>query len=93
MNARTKLSSKGQIVVPKEIRDSQGWAEGTEVEFLAKGNEVILRAVDDIEKRFPPVSMEEFLAGAIKVDRFPTDAEIEDTLLAEAARRFDATRR
>jgi AbrB family looped-hinge helix DNA binding protein len=29
---RTRLSSKGQLVLPKEARANQGWTEGTEIE-------------------------------------------------------------
>ena len=34
MNARTKLSSKGQLVIPKTVRDAHGWKEGMEFEFV-----------------------------------------------------------
>jgi AbrB family looped-hinge helix DNA binding protein len=39
----TKLSSKGQVVLPKSVRDKHGWGEGTEfiVEQTALG--VLLR--------------------------------------------------
>ena len=29
---RVKVSSKGQIVIPKKLRDSMGWQEGDELE-------------------------------------------------------------
>ncbi len=38
MEYRTRVSSKGQIVIPKEIRDKLGYREGMEV---------VLRPVDD----------------------------------------------
>ncbi len=38
MEYRTRVSSKGQIVIPKEIRDKLGYREGIEV---------VLRPVDD----------------------------------------------
>jgi AbrB family looped-hinge helix DNA binding protein len=94
MNARAKMSSKGQIVVPKPLRDAHGWGEGTEFEFVESGKGVLVRPVEKFDPRFPPITVEEFLAKRIKIDRpFPTDREIEETVLAEAARRFDATRR
>ena len=39
----TKLSSKGQVVLPKSVRDEHGWGEGTQfvVESTARG--VLLR--------------------------------------------------
>jgi len=41
----TRLSSKGQLVLPKAIRDADNWAEGTEftVERVAQG--VLLRPI------------------------------------------------
>ncbi len=93
MNARAKMSSKGQIVVPKSVRDEHGWGEGMEFEFIESGKGVLVQPVDEFDPRFPPITMEEFLSRSLKIDRFPTDEEIEETLLAEAARRFDATRR
>lgn len=93
MNARARISSKGQLVVPKQVRDENGWVEGTELEFVRKGADVVVQPVGQFDPRFPPISWEEFDRRRVKIDRFPTDAEIEETLLGEAARRFDATRR
>jgi len=35
----TKLSSRGQVVLPKSVRDAHGWASGTEftVELMSDG--------------------------------------------------------
>lgn len=93
MNVRAKMSSKGQLVVPKAVRDAHGWEEGMEFEFVDRGQEVTIRPASKFDPRFPPISWEEFKARRVKIDRFPTDKEIEDTLLAEAGRRFDASRR
>jgi hypothetical protein len=47
-----------------------------------------------VDERFPPITTAAFLSRRIKINRpFPTDAEINEAMLAEAARRFDATRR
>ena len=40
----TKLSSKGQIVLPKSVRDAHGWAPGTEFEVESTADGVRLRA-------------------------------------------------
>ena len=40
---RTRLSSKGQLVLPKEMRDRLGWSAGTELDVEASGEAVILR--------------------------------------------------
>ena len=40
----TKLSSKGQIVLPKSVRDAHGWVPGTEFEIEPTADGVQLRA-------------------------------------------------
>ena len=40
------VTSKGQITIPKEIRDILGLINGDKVAFLADGDQVILRKVD-----------------------------------------------
>jgi AbrB family looped-hinge helix DNA binding protein len=42
MTVATKLSSKFQISIPKEVREQQGWKAGQEFVFLPKGNGVVL---------------------------------------------------
>jgi AbrB family looped-hinge helix DNA binding protein len=42
--ATTKLSSKGQVVLPKSVRDAHGWAPGTEFEVESTADGVRLRA-------------------------------------------------
>ena len=54
----TKLSTKGQIVLPKEIRDALGLASGTELEIEIKDGTVLLRpirntSVDDLHGILP----------------------------------------
>lgn len=41
-----KITSKGQVTIPKEIRDEFGLLPGTEVEFVAEGQEVKVRKVE-----------------------------------------------
>jgi AbrB family looped-hinge helix DNA binding protein len=40
-----KLSSKGQIVIPKEIRDELHWEAGIQLSLVATGAGVSLRAM------------------------------------------------
>ena len=47
MSATTKLSSKFQISIPKEVREQQGWRPGQEFVFLPKGNSVVLAPIPD----------------------------------------------
>ncbi|VXC91177.1 AbrB/MazE/SpoVT family DNA-binding domain-containing protein [Sphingomonas sp. 8AM] len=43
MNAFTKLSAKGQVVVPKAVRDRLGWAAGIDLELIETRDGVTLR--------------------------------------------------
>ena len=41
----TTLTSKGQVTVPKEIRDMLNWKEGTKIKFYLDGEELKVREV------------------------------------------------
>ena len=43
MTAQTKLSAKGQIVIPKDVRDRLGWPQGSELEVIETAGGVLLR--------------------------------------------------
>lgn len=40
----TRLSTKGQLIIPKEIRDRHGWRPGSELIVEDRHGEVILRS-------------------------------------------------
>ena len=50
----TRLSSRGQVVIPQGIREEMGLKEGTPFAISAKKNLIILRAMEapDIEKEW-----------------------------------------
>ena len=44
-----RVTSKGQVTIPKPIRDRLGIEEGSEVEFVVRDGEALLRARTDEE--------------------------------------------
>lgn len=60
MNERefsVRLSTKGQLVIPREIRDRHGWAEGAELVLADRGDSVVLRSV----RQFPETTLEDLV--------------------------------
>jgi AbrB family looped-hinge helix DNA binding protein len=51
--ATTRLSSKGQVVIPEEIRNDLGLSEGDQFVVIGEGDAVILKAIT-------PPKVEEF---------------------------------
>jgi antitoxin PrlF len=47
MDAAAKVTSKGQVTVPKVVRDALGIAAGDEVVFRVEGNRAILARTPD----------------------------------------------
>jgi AbrB family looped-hinge helix DNA binding protein len=39
----TRMSSKGQVIIPKALREAHGWTEGTELIIEDLGDGVVLR--------------------------------------------------
>ena len=78
---RTRISSKGQVVLPKEVRDRQGWPPGTELEVEAQGNVVVLRPA----RPLPRTTLDDVI-GCIPYDGPPVSIDEMDAAVEEAAR-------
>ena len=57
MEAAARMTSKGQITVPKAVRDALGLGHGDQVLFRLEGNRAILAATPDFLE----------LAGSVRV--------------------------
>jgi AbrB family looped-hinge helix DNA binding protein len=51
MSSRTQLSAKGQIVIPKRLRDAHDWQPGTAFEVIDRPDGVLLRPTTPMAKR------------------------------------------
>lgn len=47
MDAAARVTSKGQVTVPKAVRDALGISEGDEIIFRVDGNQAILARTPD----------------------------------------------
>lgn len=85
---RTRLSSKGQIILPKNIRDSRAWEPGMEFTVEPAGTGVFLRPV----ATFPPAKIDE-VAGCLASRRKPgTSDQMRKAIDREVQRRHDRGR-
>ena len=47
MDVAARVTSKGQVTVPKAVRDALGIAEGDEIVFRVEGNRAVLARTPD----------------------------------------------
>jgi AbrB family looped-hinge helix DNA binding protein len=85
----TKISTKGQVVIPKEVRDLAGVSPGAEYDVATDGRVITLTPRADFSKRFPPVTTEELLAHRLQWNGPPiTDEDIKRASADRAVKRF-----
>ena len=78
---RTRLSSRGQLVLPKKVRDRLGWAPGTELDVEVNGEAVIVRV-----RRLRGRTTLDELVGCIPCDGPAVSPAEMDTAVDGAAR-------
>lgn len=61
MAATVRLSSKGQIVIPKDVRDSLHWGVGVELILVTTEHGVMLQTKPKQQRRLPAKSLRGFL--------------------------------
>jgi len=82
MEIAAKMSSKGQITVPKAVRDALGIGEGDNVVFRVEGNRAVLARTPDFLS----------LAGTMKVPAARRNVAWDDVIRKTRSARADARR-
>ena len=91
MNARAKISSKGQLVLPKAVRDAYGLGPGSEVDIETTGDAIVLKP---IARRVRKQYTIDEVAGFLKYSGPPVALEdMERGIEEEARRMWNAERR
>jgi AbrB family looped-hinge helix DNA binding protein len=84
----TVLSTKGQIILPKGIRDSRAWKPGTEFTVEETEDGVLLRPT----ARFPRTTLAD-VAGCLRYKGRPKSiAQMDAAIAREVKRRHDRGR-
>ncbi|MGD0187252.1 MAG: AbrB/MazE/SpoVT family DNA-binding domain-containing protein [Roseiarcus sp.] len=86
VRAKTKVSTKGQVILPKAIRDKRKWTPGTELTVEETPEGVLLRSAP----LFAPTRFEDvagMLRGKSPVGRALSIEEMDEAVMAEARRR------
>lgn len=82
MEIAAKMSSKGQLTVPKSVRDALGIDEGDQVIFRVEGNRAVLARTPDFLS----------LAGAIAVPAAKRNTAWDDIIRKTRSERVKARR-
>ncbi len=77
-----KLSSKGQFILPKAIRDRHHWETGTEFIIIDRGEDLVIKP----SRVFPPTELESAETPSIYKGKPLSLEDMNRAVLAEAAR-------
>ena len=83
----TRLSSKGQVIIPKGFRASHHWLTGLELQVIEAGDGVLLKP----RTPFPETTIDQ-VAGMLKREgqKAFTDSEIKEGLKKSIRRKWHA---
>ena len=76
---KTKLSSKGQIIIPKWLREMHNWQAGLEFVVIDTGDGILLKP----KRPFPRTSLEQ-VAGCLAYSGQPKTLEEMDAAIEQA---------
>ena len=75
-----RLSSKGQFILPKSIRDRHHWKAGTKFVIIDRGGELVIRPA----KFFPPTELEPIDTTPVYRGRALSLEEMDQAVMVEA---------
>lgn len=78
-----KLSSKGQFILPKAIRDRHHWEAGTEFVIIDRGTELVIKPT----RVFAPTDLESPDAPSVYKGKPLSLEEMERAVMIEAGKR------
>jgi AbrB family looped-hinge helix DNA binding protein len=81
----TVLSTKGQVILPKSIRDKKNWVPGARLTVEPTPDGVLLRRAD---RPFAPTTFDEVRGCLSGGGKSLTQEEIDEGLRAAAKRRY-----
>ena len=84
----TKLSTKGQLILPKNLRESHAWEPGTEFSVEETADGILLKPL----QRFSEVSLDQVAGCLGYMGKRKTIAQMKEGIRAEVARRRDSGR-
>jgi AbrB family looped-hinge helix DNA binding protein len=83
-SASTTVSTKGQVILPKAIRDSKDWRAGQRLVVEETRDGVLLRPASP----FPPTKPGDVFGSLSRHGKRLSDEDIEKALRAAAKRRY-----
>jgi AbrB family looped-hinge helix DNA binding protein len=81
---KTKVSTKGQVVLPKAIREKRGWGPGAELIVEERPEGVLLRPAP----KGAATRIEDVFGRLGPIDRIVSIEEMNEAVLEEARRRW-----
>ncbi len=88
MSVTTRLSSKGQVIIPRQVRAAHQWESGQELEVIDAGDGVLLKP----KKPFPETTLAE-VAGSLGFHGKTRTMEDMEEAIRRAARESERDRR
>ncbi len=91
MKYQSKLGERGQVVIPKPMRDSIGLSKNSAIEFEIKGTTITLKPSRDREMRNFELALKKY-GGSLR-KQFLADGYTSVDRHLDETRGFDETRR